>query len=123
MSKPEKPAKTSTTSQLKKELNQAQKVLQGLADSIEKHASSLSEAETAVRLFGVRSRNPISSSVISIYLWSELTYIDIKFLSARCPLADVLSSACGTPPLCHLSLTTSQGTFPILQQSPNLTER
>jgi hypothetical protein len=55
--------------------------------------------------FEVRSRNPVSSSVISIYLWSELTYIDTKFPSARCHLADVLCSACGTTPLCHLSLT------------------
>ena len=99
MSKPEKPAKTSTTSQLKKELNQAQKVLQGLADSIEKHASSLSEAETAVRLFGVRSRNPISSSVISIYLKSEQTLIDTKNF-----YRPVLGSACGTPPTCHLDV-------------------
>jgi hypothetical protein len=30
-----------------------------------------------------------------------------KILSARCPLADVLSSACGTPPPCHLSLSLS----------------
>jgi hypothetical protein len=27
-----------------------------------------------------------------------------KILSARCPLADVLSSACGTPPSCHLDV-------------------
>ena len=35
--------------------------------------------------FWVRSRNPISSSVIPIYLASELTLIDT--LSARYPLA------------------------------------
>jgi hypothetical protein len=54
--------------------------------------------------FGVRSRNPVSSSVISIYLWRADIYRH-KILSARCPLADVLCSAYGTPPLCHLSLS------------------
>jgi hypothetical protein len=60
----------------------------------------------------VRSRNPVSSSVILIYLWSKLTLIDTKILPARCPLADVLSSACGTPPSCHLGLTPSDGPEP-----------
>jgi len=57
-----------------------------------------------VRLVVVRSRNPVSWSVHSIYLRSELTH-RYKFLSARCPLADVLGSACGTPPPRHLGLT------------------
>jgi chromosome segregation ATPase len=48
MSKSEKPAKTSTTSQLRKDLNQAVKVCQGLADSIDKNANILSEAEAAL---------------------------------------------------------------------------
>lgn len=48
MSKSEKPAKTSTTLQLKKELNQAGKACQGLADLIEKHANILSDAEAAL---------------------------------------------------------------------------
>jgi hypothetical protein len=48
MPTPEKPAKTSTTLQFKKDLNQAGKVLQGVTDSLEKHASSLSEAEAAL---------------------------------------------------------------------------
>jgi chromosome segregation ATPase len=48
MSKSEKPAKTSTSSQLKKDINQAGKACQVLADSIEKHANTLSEAETAL---------------------------------------------------------------------------
>ena len=48
MSKAEKPAKTSTTSQLRKDLNQVGKVCQGLADSIEKQANILSEAEAAL---------------------------------------------------------------------------
>ena len=57
--------------------------------------------------FRVRSRNPVSSSVISIYLLRKEradTY-GYKILSARCALADVLSSACGTPPPCHRGLT------------------
>lgn len=48
MSKSEKPAKTSNTLQLKKDLNQAGKVCQGLADSIEKNANILSDAEAAL---------------------------------------------------------------------------
>jgi DNA repair exonuclease SbcCD ATPase subunit len=48
MPTPEKPAKTSTILQFKKDLNQAGKVLQGVTDSLEKHASSLSEAEAAL---------------------------------------------------------------------------
>ena len=54
--------------------------------------------------FVVKPRNPVSSSVISIYLRSELTYIDTKILSAGCPLGDVLGSACGMPPPCHLDV-------------------
>jgi chromosome segregation ATPase len=46
--KPDKPVKTSTTSQLKKELNQAGKVFQNLTNSLEKLENSLSEAETAL---------------------------------------------------------------------------
>jgi hypothetical protein len=52
----------------------------------------------------VRSRNPVPPSVISIQLRSELTLTDTKIPSARSPLADVLSSACGTPPPCHLDV-------------------
>jgi DNA repair exonuclease SbcCD ATPase subunit len=48
MSKPEKPAKTSATLQLKKDLNQAGKTLQSLAEELEKRANSLSEAEAAL---------------------------------------------------------------------------
>src|SRR4051794_11784375 len=54
MSKPEKPdradkpVKTSTTSQWKKDLNQAGKVLQSLTNSLDKLENSLSEAETAL---------------------------------------------------------------------------
>jgi hypothetical protein len=65
---------------------------------------SLHVYESHCQTFVVRSRNPISSSVISIYLWSELTYRHKNPIS-RCPLADVLCSACGMPPLCHLGLT------------------
>jgi hypothetical protein len=43
--------------------------------------------------------------VYHFYLPMERADIDTKILSARCPLADVLCSACGTPPLCHLGLT------------------
>jgi hypothetical protein len=43
--------------------------------------------------------------LLSIYLRSELILIDTKVLSARCPLADVLGSACEAP-------TTSPGNCP-----------
>ena len=71
---------------------------------VRKIANNVYGSPRCVRLFVVRLRNPVSSSVISIYLRSELTLIDTKILSARCPLADVLGSVCGTPPPCHLDV-------------------
>ena len=47
MSKPEKPAKASTTLQLRKDLSHAGKVFQNLTNSIEKIESSFDDAETA----------------------------------------------------------------------------
>jgi hypothetical protein len=44
--------------------------------------------------------------LLSIYLRSELTPIDTRVLSARCPLADVPSSACEAPPPRHLTTET-----------------
>jgi DNA repair exonuclease SbcCD ATPase subunit len=48
MSKVDKPVKQSTSSQLKKELNQASKVIQNLANSLERLESNLSDAETSL---------------------------------------------------------------------------
>jgi hypothetical protein len=43
--------------------------------------------------------------LLSIYLRSELTLIDTRVLSARCPLADVPGSACETPSPRHHAAT------------------
>jgi chromosome segregation ATPase len=48
MSKIDRPVKQSTSSQLKKDLNQAGKVIQSLANSLEKLESGLSDTETAL---------------------------------------------------------------------------
>lgn len=48
MSRPENPVKASAPSQLKKDLNQAGKVLQSLTGSLERIESSFTEAETAL---------------------------------------------------------------------------
>jgi hypothetical protein len=44
--------------------------------------------------------------LLSIYLRIELTLIDTRVLSARCPLADVPGSACEAPPPRHLATET-----------------
>lgn len=48
MSKADKPVKQTTASQLKKDLNQASKVLQNLTNSLERLETSLSDAEAAL---------------------------------------------------------------------------